>query len=65
MRLRAEKGSDLIEQTAETRGRGESFEPTHRPVPRLDAPMILFQLIVYIAVRPVRHSVPENMPDGP
>jgi hypothetical protein len=38
-------------------------EPTCYPVPLLDAAMILPQMMIYGAVRPVSHLVPEDVPD--
>ena len=41
VQLETEKGSDLIEGAAETRGGGGGFEPACGPVALLDAPMVL------------------------
>lgn len=41
VRLWAEKGSDLIKDSAETRSGGERFEPAHGTVALLHAQMIL------------------------
>lgn len=60
----AEKSSDLFKDVAETRSGGERFEAAHGPVALLHAPMILLQLVIQIAVRPVDHEVPEDVPDG-
>jgi hypothetical protein len=65
VQLWTEKGSDLIEGAAETRGGGEGFEPACGPVALLDAPMVLLDIVVQVAVRPVRHLVPEDGPNSP
>jgi hypothetical protein len=65
VQLETEKGSDLIEGAAETRGGGEGFEPACGPVALLDALMVLLDMAVQVAVRPVRHLVPEDGPNGP
>jgi hypothetical protein len=55
----AEQGTDLVEEATETRRRGKGFEPTHGTVPLLDASMILFQMVIQVAVRPVQHPIPK------
>lgn len=65
VQLETEKGSDCIEGAAETRGGGEGFEPACGPVALLDAPMVLLDMAVQVAVRPARHLVPEDGPNGP
>jgi hypothetical protein len=62
--LGTEKGSDLIEDEAETRGSGEGFEPARRPVALLDTPMVLLQMVVEMAVGPVQHPVPKDVSNG-
>jgi len=64
VRLGAEKGADLINDVAETRSGGEGFEPARGAVALLHALMILFQMVIQIAVRPVDHVVSENVPNG-
>jgi hypothetical protein len=49
---------------AEARSRGKGFEPTCRPVALLQTLMILLQMIIQVAVRPVRHPLPEDVPNG-
>jgi hypothetical protein len=44
--LRAEKGSDFIKDATEARGGGEGFEPARGPVPLLNAPMVLLDMVV-------------------
>ena len=46
VQLETERGSDLIEGAAETRGGGEVFEPARGPVALLDAPMVLLDMAV-------------------
>jgi hypothetical protein len=46
VRLGTEKGSDLIEDEAETRGSGEGFEPARMPVALLDTPMVLLNGLI-------------------
>jgi hypothetical protein len=65
VQLETEKGSDLIEGVAETRGGGEGFDPACEPVALLDAPMVLLDMAVQVAVRPVRQLVPQDGPNGP
>jgi hypothetical protein len=65
VQLETEKGSDLIGGVAETRGGGEGFEPACGPAALLDAPMVLLHMAVHVAVRPARHPVPEDGPNGP
>jgi hypothetical protein len=65
VQLGMEKGSVLIGGAAETRGGGERFETACGSVGLLDAPMVLLDMVVQVAVRPVRHLVPEDGPNGP
>src|SRR5262245_1243563 len=59
VRLRSEKGPELIQEAAKTpRGRA-SFEPTGGPVPWLDAPMVLLAMVLQRAIRPGRDPLPE------
>jgi hypothetical protein len=46
MRLRSAKSPDLVEEAAEACRGTERFEATHGPGPLLDAPMVLFQMVV-------------------
>jgi hypothetical protein len=46
VQLGTEKRSQLIKEATETRGGGEGFEPICGPVPLLDAPMVLFDMVV-------------------
>jgi hypothetical protein len=62
--LWSEQGADLIEGATETGGGGEGLEPARGPVPLLDPTMILLDMVVQIAVRPVRHPVPKDIPNG-
>ena len=39
------------------------LEPAHEAIPLLDAAMILFQVVVYVAVGPVQYLVPEDLPN--
>ena len=64
VRLGTEECSDLIKDKAEPRSGGEGFEPAHRPKALLESAMILLQMILQIAVGPVRHPVPKDGPNG-
>jgi len=64
VRLRAEKRAHLIKDAAEASSRGKGFEPARGPVPLLNAPMVLFQMIIQVAVRPVDHPVSKDVPNG-
>jgi hypothetical protein len=64
VRLGTEECSDLIKDKAEPRSGGEGFEPAHRPKALLDSAMILLQMILQIAVGPVRHPVPKDVPNS-
>jgi hypothetical protein len=64
VRLGAEKRSDLVKDVAETRSGGKRFEAAHGSAALLHTPMILLQMVIQIAVRPVDHEVPEDIPDG-
>jgi hypothetical protein len=46
VRLGAEKSANLIEDATEPCSRGEGFESARGPVPLLDAPMVLLDIIV-------------------
>jgi hypothetical protein len=46
-------GTDRIEEAAKARSIVESFQAVHGPVVLFDAPMVLLQMVVEIAVRPV------------
>jgi hypothetical protein len=63
-RPRSEKGLELVEEAAEARSRGKGLEATYQPIARLDPPMILFQMVVEGAIRPVRHPIPKDVPNG-
>lgn len=63
MRLRSEQGPDLVEKAAETPSRGKGFEPVHGTVPLFNTAMVLLQVIIQVAVRPVHHPLPENVPN--
>jgi hypothetical protein len=63
-RLQSEKGPNLVEEVAEARGRSKGFEPTCRSVALLDAPMILLQMMIQVAVRSVHYAVPEDVANG-
>jgi hypothetical protein len=62
--LRAEKGSHLVEQATEARRRDAVFEPAHRPIPRFNPAMILFQVVIQVAIRAMLHVIPEDMAYG-
>ena len=64
VRLGTEECSNLIKGTAERRSGGEAFESARGPVALFDAPMVLLHMVVQIAVGPVRHPVPEDVPNG-
>ena len=64
VRLGAEKASDLIKDATETCGGGEGFEAAHGPVALFNAPMVLLEMIVQVAVGPVHHAVPGDLPNG-
>jgi hypothetical protein len=59
-----EMGSDLIEHEAEARGGDKGCEPACGRVALLGAPVILLDMTVQVAVRPGRHLVPEDGPNG-
>ena len=63
-RLRPEKGTDLVEDTTEACCGGEGSKPARRAIPLFNAPMILFQMVIEIAMRPVGHPPPEDVADG-
>jgi hypothetical protein len=65
VRLGAEECADLIKDKAKPPGCDEGFEPSRGPVPLLNAPMVLLQMIVQVPVRPVCHTLPKDVPDGP
>jgi hypothetical protein len=60
----AEKPSELVKDVAETRSGGERFEPVHGTVPLFHIAMVLLQVIIHVAVRPVPHPLPEHVPYG-
>jgi hypothetical protein len=62
-RLRAEIRTYLVEQAAEPRSRGVTFEPAHRPIPWFDPAMILLQMVSQVAIGPMRHCFPEHGAD--
>jgi hypothetical protein len=64
VRLGTEKCSDLIKDAAEIRSGAEGFEPACGPVVLLDAPMILLEMIIQVAVRPMRYPIPKDVPNG-
>jgi hypothetical protein len=64
VRLGTEKCSDLIKDAAEIRSGAEGFEPACGPVALLDAPMILLEVIIQVAVRPMRHPISKDVPNG-
>jgi hypothetical protein len=63
-RLRSQRGPDLVEEATEACGGDEGFEPTRGPIALFDAPMILLQKIIQIAVRPVYHLGSKDVPNG-
>jgi hypothetical protein len=65
VQLETEKGSNRIKGAAETRSGGEFVEPACGPVALLDAPMVLLDRALQVAIRPVSHLVPEDGPNGP
>jgi hypothetical protein len=62
--LRLQKGTNLIEDLTETPSGVKGFESTHGLVLLFDSAMVLLQMIVQVAVRPVHHPLPENVPIG-
>jgi hypothetical protein len=64
VRLRAEKRADFLEAATKAHGGGEGFESARGPVALFDAPMVLLQMVVEMAVSPVEHPVSKNVPNG-
>src|SRR5262249_32981727 len=64
VRLGAENASDLIKDATETCGGGERWGPGHGPVALFNAPMVLRQLLIQGGIGPVRHLLPEGVPEG-
>jgi hypothetical protein len=64
LRLWTEKGADFVKGEAKACRGMAVFEPTHRATSLLDSPMVLLQMVVQIAVGPVQHPVPEDVPNG-
>jgi hypothetical protein len=64
VRLGAEKRSDLIKDTTETRSCGKGFEPSGGPRALFNAPVVLLQMIIQVTVGPVRHPLPKDIPNG-
>jgi hypothetical protein len=64
-RLRPEEGTDFVEDATEACRGGEGFEPTHGPRALFDAPVILFQMVVKMAVGPVCRPSSEDVANGP
>jgi hypothetical protein len=62
--LGAEKRAELIKDATEPSSRGKGFEPSGGPITLFNAPMVLLQMIIQVAVGPVRHPVPEDVLDG-
>ena len=60
---RAEKRTDRIEQATEVGSRAAMSEPAHRPISLFDAAMILLQMVVQVAIRPVNDLLPEHRAD--
>ncbi len=58
VRSGAEKRADFVEEAAEVRSSPKCFEPTCHQVALLDSPMILRQMIIQVAVRPVCYPLP-------
>jgi hypothetical protein len=52
------------EEAAEARSIVEGFEAIHGPIALFDSLMVLLQMVTEIAVRPVRDTVPKDVPDG-
>jgi hypothetical protein len=61
--LRAEKRTQLVEQTTEARRRGAMFEPAYWPIPLCDPTMILLQMVIQGASGSMRHPGPEHRAD--
>ena len=64
VRLRAEKGADLIKDVTETCRRRKGFELSHRLEALLHSRMVLLQMGVEIAGGPVCHLVDKDSSDG-
>src|SRR5512147_2763777 len=63
-RRRLEKVAHLVVRAAEPLCGRHALEPTHGPVASLDAAMVLLEMIVQVAARPVSDSLAEFGPDG-
>jgi hypothetical protein len=63
-RPRPEKGTDLVEDATAACGGGEGSQPARRAIPLFNAPMILLQRVVEVAIRPVGHPLPKDVADG-
>jgi hypothetical protein len=64
VRLGTEKGAGFIKEATKARGTTALFEPIHGTVALFNAPMVLLHMIIQVAVRPMRHPVPEDIPNG-
>jgi hypothetical protein len=64
VRLRAEKGAELIKDVTETCSHRKGFEPSSGSEALLHSPMVLLQMVVEIAVGPVHHLVAKDGSDG-
>jgi hypothetical protein len=63
-RLRPQRGPDLVEEATEACSGAEGFEPTRGPIALFDAPMVLLQMIIQVAVRPMDHPASKDVPNG-
>lgn len=64
LRVVREVMAHLVKARAEVCRRVEAAEPGHRPVPPLDAPVVLFYPGVQALAAAVAHPLAWNFPDG-
>jgi hypothetical protein len=60
-----EKGTAFIKEATKSSGAIALFEPIHGTVALCNSSMALLHMVVQVAVRPVRHLLPEHRADRP